>query len=183
MLEIERKILNINKQELESKLIALKAHKIFEGIIKTKYFDYPDYTFKNRNELLRLRLINNRTELTFKHDRNDTNRTRTVNEKNIQLEGDQLDKISEFLISIGFIQSMYFEKHRTEYSLSNKKVKFEIDTYPLLPTFVEIEAGSPEIIDEMITNLELQNHEQTPETIAELFKRIHPNLDLNGQTL
>lgn len=42
MLEIEVKILEINHEEVQNKLLSLGAEKIFEGFIHDVYYDFPD---------------------------------------------------------------------------------------------------------------------------------------------
>jgi adenylate cyclase class 2 len=64
--EIEVKILEINRKELEKKLISIGAKKISQKEIETLFFDSKDYSFKRANSLVRLRKEKDRSTLTFK---------------------------------------------------------------------------------------------------------------------
>jgi adenylate cyclase class 2 len=191
MLEIERKILNINLEEITQKLINLGASKNFSSKINTFYFDYPDLRFKNQDQLLRVRQIGEKVEVCFKFDRSNKGNTRTYKEKEFLSDANQLDDIIDFFTSLGFVQSFFFEKHRTEYIVNNTEIdgtyiqqaKFELDTYPHLDPFLEIESDSSQTIDLLVQKLDLEKHEQTNETINELFLRLNPHLNLNGLKL
>ena len=181
MLEIEKKILNINAQEVEKALDQIGAIKDFDSIIQTYYFDYPDLRFKNQDQLLRIRTINNQIEVCYKFDRTNQENTRFYQEKEFNLDLNQLDNIIDFFKSIGFIQTYYFEKRRIQYKHEN--TKFELDFYPKLNPLVEIESDSIDSINNYINQLGLSTHEQTDETINELFSRLNPHLNLNGLKL
>lgn len=191
MLEIERKILNIDPTSLIEKLKNLGATLNFSSKVITYYFDYPDLRFKNQDQLLRVRQIGEEVEVCFKFDRSNKGKTRTYKEKQFISDANQLDDIIDFFTSLGFIQSFHFEKHRTEYTITNTEIdgtyiqqaKFEIDTYPCLNPFLEIESDSAETIDLFVNKLGLEQNDQTNETINELFERLNPHLNLNGLKL
>jgi adenylate cyclase class IV len=50
MLEKEIKILEINKEEIVEKLLAMGAEKTFEGFVHDVYYDFPDDAPKNKME-------------------------------------------------------------------------------------------------------------------------------------
>lgn len=191
MLEIERKILNIDPTSLIEKLKNLCATLNFSSKVITYYFDYPDLRFKNQDQLLRVRQIGEEVEVCFKFDRSNNQNTRTYKEKQFISDSNQLDDIIDFFTSLGFIQSFHFEKHRTEYIITNTEIdgtyiqqaKFEIDTYPNLDPFLEIESDSADTIDLLVNKLGLEQNDQTNETINELFERLNPHLNLNGLKL
>jgi len=183
MIEIERKILNIDKISIIDSLTKLGAEKIFDGLITTKYFDYPDLRFKKQNELLRVRLLDNeKVELVFKCDRKVEGECGIFNEKQISIDPNEWDNIIDILRSIGFIETLSFEKKRCEFKLTNEEITFELDEYPTMDPLLEIEAPDIETINSMVTKLNLSSHEQTGETISELYARLHPNQSLNGLT-
>ncbi len=182
MIEIERKILNVDVESLSKKIIELGAEQKFSGKISTKYFDYPDGRIKQNNELLRVRLMEGKTvELVYKCDPKVEDDCKILTEKELQLSPDQFDNTCDFLTSLGFVQTMYFEKKRTQFVLGS--TKFEIDEYPMLDPLLEIEAESASEIDEMIAKLELTDNEQSHENINQLFARLHPSETLDGLTL
>ena len=73
MKEIEVKILDIDRKEVEKKLVSLGARKIFDGILEARYYDFQDYHLKKSGVSLRLRKENKRVVLTLKKKVPDAN--------------------------------------------------------------------------------------------------------------
>jgi len=173
MKEIERKILSINPEEIIKHLKKIGAQNTFDGLIKTTYFDYPDSRFKKQDELLRVRLLDDlRVEIVFKTDKKIIQNSKIYTEKEFKIDPNEHDNILDFFTSIGLVKTLQFDKTRTSFTLTQENIKFEIDQYKNLEPLLEIEAPSPELIDEMITTLGLTNHEQTSESINELAERL-----------
>jgi adenylate cyclase class IV len=66
MKEIEVKVLNVDKQEIEERLSELGAKQIFDGEIKTCFFDFKDCSIVKAKNVLRLRKEGMKSVLTFK---------------------------------------------------------------------------------------------------------------------
>jgi adenylate cyclase class 2 len=88
--------------------------------------------------------------------------------------------VSKFFEKLGYICTCYYEKKRTEFNLKNLKV--EMDEYPKIKPFIEIEASSAKQIDALVKELGLEKNESTSETINEVIKRKYPKLSLNNLT-
>lgn len=184
MLEIERKILGIDKRALVARIKKLKPtpRKIFEGLVQIRYFDFPDGRIRKKRDLLRLRVIRPRsgkpfTELVYKKYKGVKKGCKYFEELEFPIPGTQdFEKLSRLFLCMGLVLVVSYEKKRTLYAQGN--VKFEIDEHPKIPVFLEIEAPSPRHIDRAIGQLGLQNHEQTSETISELLRRKYPKLSL-----
>lgn len=185
MMEIERKVLGIDKKKLlvEIKNLRPAAKKLFEGLVRIRYFDFSDGSIKARKDLLRVRELRekgkpSRTELVYKIYKGVKDGCKCFEEIEVEQEGrGWFEKYSKFLLALGFVQTMYYEKKRTHFAY--KKVKFEIDEHPRVPVFIEIEAGSAREIDAAIKLLRLEGYEQTAETISELLVRKYKGLKLN----
>ncbi len=186
MMEIERKVLGIDKKKLISSINKLrpKPKKLFEGRVRIRYFDFKDGSIRAKKDLLRVRELREkgrpaRTELVYKIYKGVKNGCKCFEEIEVEQVGPKwFEKLSDFLTALGFVQTLYYEKKRTHYAY--KKVKFEIDEHPRIPAFVEIEAPSPKEIDAVIKLLGLQNNEQTAESISELLVRKYKGIALNG---
>ena len=186
MLEIERKILEIDPRAFKAQLKKIKPRpkKIFEGFVRVKYFDFPDRRILRARNLLRLREISPKgkkpfTEFVYKVFRGVRQKSKYFEEHEITArEPGSFENLSALLKKLGFIQTVYYEKKRTLYKWG--KVKFELDEHPKIPPFLEIEAESPGAIDRAIRLLNLQNHEQSALSIAELMKKKYPKTALNG---
>ena len=64
--------------------------------------------------------------------------------------------------------SRSYQKHRISYELNG--VKFEIDTYPNIPTFLEIEAPSEEIIQDYVQRLGFTMDDAKPFSFGDIKK-------------
>lgn len=195
MLEIERKILDINPRTLIARIKKLrpKPRKIFQGLVRIKYFDFPDRRIYRSRDLLRLRQITPTrgklyTELVYKIYKCVKNNCKYFDEIEIVTAGaDHFEILSKFLECIGLKQTVYYEKKRTLFrwklksaAITQAPIAFEIDEHPAIPPFLEIEAPSPSHIERCIKLLGLENHETTPESISELLRRKYPRIKLNG---
>ena len=186
MLEIERKILGINESEVVRRILKLKPKpkKIFDGLVRVKYFDFADGRIRKRKDLLRLREISPRrgepfTELVYKIYKGVKHGCKYFEELELKVPGPKIFSTYEkFLLALGFKQTLYYEKKRTLFT--HGKIAFEIDKHPKIPAFLEIEAPSPAAIKKITKQLGLEKNEQTAESIGELMRRRYPKLKLNG---
>ena len=139
--EIEVKILEVNREELESKLISIGAKKVSQKEVVTLFFDSKDYFFKKANSLVRLRKEKDRSILTFKK-LIDNKKAKIAEEYEVTVSN--LGNMKKILESLGLSVQAQMSKLRTSYVFNN--VKFEIDkyldNYNYIPEFLEIEANS-----------------------------------------
>jgi len=183
-MEIERKILGINKEEFVLRLRKLKAKKVFEALVRVKYFDFEDGSIRAKKDLLRLREFVQKgkepyTELVYKIYKGVKGGCKYFEELESRFDGKKHFKtLSDFLLGLGLKHTLSYEKKRTLYTLG--KMHFEIDEHPKMPAFVEIEGSSPKEINKAVKLLGLQEYEQTADSISELIKRKYPHLSLNG---
>ena len=66
MNEVEVKILNINRKEIEKKLVALGAKKVFDDKVSALFFDSDEKEVRHNNKQLRLRTEGKKAVLTIK---------------------------------------------------------------------------------------------------------------------
>lgn len=156
MEEFEVKFLSIDPVLTEKKLIEIGAKKIFEKVYRRRVFDYPDLRFNNRGAYIRVRDEGDKITLTFKqrlgvktHD----GKTNDEGMEEIEVNVSDFEQTSEFLKKIGLEEKFYEENRRIRYQLND--IEFDIDFWPLLEPYLEIEASSWEKIDEAIKLLEL----------------------------
>lgn len=184
MMEIERKILEIDKKKLLAniKKNKPKAKKLFEGLVRIKYFDFSDGRIRKKKDLLRLREFRGKkktfTELTYKTFKGIKKGCKFFEEIEMKVPNGNFDEIGGLLLKVGLKETLYYEKKRTEMDCGNFKV--EIDEHPKIPSFAEIEAALPEEISKAINLLGLSDFEQSAETIQELIRRKYPQVELNG---
>ncbi|MGH7174983.1 MAG: class IV adenylate cyclase [Minisyncoccia bacterium] len=139
MEEYEVKYLNIDRAALEEKLRALGAKKVGDYNYRRIIFDYPDMRLDHQAAWIRLRDEGERSTLTYKQrlgaKRNSTEGDTGMYERETVVS--DFDATRDILLKSGLIEKMYQENTRTRYELAG--VEYDIDTWPLIPTYLEIE--------------------------------------------
>lgn len=137
--EIEGKWLNVNVESLRQKLREVGADLVQdERLMIRQLFDYPDRKLDKVNAWVRVRDEGNKITVSYKQlvDRS-VNGTKEVN-----VTVDDFEGVAKFLEAIGLESKSFQESKRESWKLG--KVEIEIDTWPWIPSFVEIEAESEE---------------------------------------
>jgi predicted adenylyl cyclase CyaB len=159
--EIEVKILEINRAQVEEKLASLGAIKVFDDEIHARYYDLPDQRLKSSGITLRLRKEGPKAVVTLKMDvANPAAKERKEHETAV---GD-FEVMRTILESMGFVAWLEMKKHRTSYELGN--VHFELDRYygkySHIPEFLEIEGRDMETVFRHAEALGFGRHECRP---------------------
>ena len=156
MEEIEVKFLNIDPATIQKKFADIGAKKSGEYFYRRRVFDYPDWRLDKQGAWLRLRDEGDRITLSFKqrlgiksHDGNESD----DGMEEVEIIVDDFDKTALLLVRIGFVEKHYAENKRIRWV--KDEVEFDIDTFPELEPYLEIEARSWEKIDEAILWLDL----------------------------
>lgn len=125
----------------------------------------------NPNKWIRLRKSNDKVELTVKHILNEATTEsifQNVTEKEIVVSS--FENANELLESLGFYRRNYQEKIR--YSYKYKNANIEIDIWPKLNPYLEVECDDPILIKEVIDKLDLSLNEVVSFNTEILYKRI-----------
>jgi adenylate cyclase class 2 len=171
MEEIEVKFLNIDSVLMESKLEAIGAKKIFEKLYKRRIFDYPDLRLNKKGAWIRLRDEGEKITLTYKERigmKTFDGKTNDDSMEEIEINVNDFEKTAEMLNKIGFIEKFYQENKRIRYQLND--IEFDIDFWPQLDPYLEIEAPSWEKIDEAIKLLELNPEDKRIFSTTQIYK-------------
>jgi predicted adenylyl cyclase CyaB len=146
MKEIEIKIIEIDRKKVEDQLAALDAAKIFDGSVETWFFDFDDHTITRGRNLLRLRRIGDKIDLTFKGF-SESQSVKVRNEYEVSISN--FDTMCLILESLGLSSTWRMQKHRTSYTLKSG-VEVDIDKYTgeysHIPELLEIEGSDAETI-------------------------------------
>jgi len=175
--EYEVKILEIDPSAIEYKLQKLGAELKFDCNTYMEGFDFHENEIKNieiekapiyLRELLKKiniitsaknTLIENNSYLRIRHEcvhteiilkyRVFTNYTfiKKEMELSIEIALEDWQKVKIDLIKVGLKSILFQEKKRKSYYLKDYKLKFEIDKFPQIPTYLEIEAQSEKEIE------------------------------------
>ncbi len=171
MEEIEVKFLNINKDELEKKLTDIGAQKAGEYFYRRRVFDYPDYRLNSVGAWLRLRDEGDKVTMSFKQRLGMTSHDGSSNDggmQEIEVVVSDFDKTAELILALGFIEKFYQENKRTRWVKDG--VEFDIDTWPELEPYLEIEAPSWEKVDEAIKLLRLNPGDKKVFSTHQIYK-------------
>ncbi|OGC92695.1 hypothetical protein A2899_02565 [Candidatus Amesbacteria bacterium RIFCSPLOWO2_01_FULL_49_25] len=132
--EIEVKFVDIDPDEVRRKLTRLGGKRVLDILYRKMFFDYPDLRFDKSNQWIRLRDEGDRVTMAYKK----LEPGKKIEE--VEVEVSDFDGAAELFGKLGFVQSYYMENKRERYKLNG--VEFDIDTYPLIGSYLEIEASS-----------------------------------------
>lgn len=139
--EKEAKFLDIDAKKIEKKLIEIGAEKMFQKTYKRIVFDYPDLRMDKKGAWVRLRDEGEKITLTYKQRIGMKSRDGEENDKSmkeIEVEVNDFNKTAVILRKIGLADKFYMENKRIRYVLDD--IEFDIDFWPKLKPYLEIEA-------------------------------------------
>ena len=167
-IEYEARILDIDKDKLIKRLKDLNAR--FVGEFNQKRYVY-NIIPKADGKWLRLRTNGKKTTLTYKSvEKNSIDGT-----KELEIEVDNFEKTNSLLELAGIKNKGYQENNRVQYVLDD--VEIDIDTWPMIPTYVEIEGKSEESVLNIIKKLGINDKKITTLDVQSLYKEIY-NIDI-----
>ena len=124
----------------------------------------------NPNKWIRLRETNNKSTITIKHILNKQNSQQIELQKVIETEMDisSIEQGKKILQQLGLIYRNYQEKRRIQYNLDG--VEIDIDCWPLIPPYIEIEGNTEEIINSTLKKLDFKNKKIVSCNTTEVYK-------------
>lgn len=166
--EIEVKILEVNLDDVEKKLLSVGAKKIFQGEIITEFFDFEDFSIKKRNSILRLRKYGDKSFICLKTS---ISKGDVKEMEEIETEVIDLEKTKGILLCIGLKIYDRIVKIRKSYEFENVHIELErhIENYSFIPDFIEIESDDKNKIFRVISRLGLKKEDAKPWTIFDVI--------------
>lgn len=162
--EYEIRVLEIDVEGIIKKLEELGAIK--KGEFNQKRYIYDLKPVEN-GKWIRLRTNGKVTTLAYKDIVSDT----IDGTKEIEFEVEDIEKTNEFLNSIGFNYRSVQENKRIEYILNN--VTIDIDSWPMIPTYMEIEGESEEDVMKAKKLLEVDESKVTALNCDDVYRQIY----------
>ncbi|MBT2492120.1 class IV adenylate cyclase [Streptomyces sp. ISL-96] len=160
--EYEAKFLAIDVAGLQAKLTTLGATQAFPRTLLTRKIFENDAL---EGAWVRLRDEGTRSTLTLKQV---TDATTINGTTEIETEVTDLHAMAEILRSLGMREVRYQENYREEWRLG--EVAFDFDTWPDLPTFVEIEGPDEASVRQAAALLDLDYSEARFGSVDEIYK-------------
>jgi predicted adenylyl cyclase CyaB len=180
MQETEVKILEIDRKKVEGTLIGLHAEKVFDGEIRTLFFDFEDGRIFKAKNVLRLRKEKDKAELTFKNV-HFSQKAKSAEEYSVEVS--DLETTRKILENLGLALTESMEKHRVSYRVDH--VRFDIDRYfgkyRYIPEFMEIETDNVGSIYKYAELLGFKKEDCLPWSTLDLIRHYSENNDKKGK--
>ncbi len=130
-------------------------------------------SFRESGIFFRLRKEGVSYDFTLKYKLSDSQGITHNREISVTLKESDTDRVRNSLKKAGFICIARHQKKRTSYVLEqeNGKIRFDIDQWPGIPTYLEIEAENQSGILHALDQLGLQDYECSTEVGEEFFKK------------
>lgn len=143
-IEYEVRILEIDPEEIKEKLESLGA--IFQWDALQRRYVY-DFIPKIDGKWIRLRSNGSKTTLTIKN----LVSSKIDGTQELEVEVADFEKTNLILRELGFEAKGYQENRRCQYVLDG--VEIDIDYWPLIPTYLEIEGKSEQEVYDVVHKL------------------------------
>ena len=164
--EYECTILDVDINSFVKKIKNLGATFIGEYFQRRYVYDFNP---KEEGKWIRLRTNGEKTTLTIKNIlyKNDIGGT-----TELEIIVSDFDQTNNILEELGYIHRNYQENKRIRYILDN--VEIDIDTWPLIPTYVEIEGKNKEEVIRTLKKLGYENSEKvTTLDVTSIYNEIY----------
>lgn len=146
--EIEAKWLRIDIDDMRQKLIQAGAKLIQqERLMSRRTYDYPDLRLNKVSAWVRIRDEGDKITMSYKQLQERT----LTGTKESNLGIDNMDEAHIFLTSLGLKVKSAQDTKRESWTLNNCEV--ELDTWPWIPSFLEIEGPNISAVEETATLL------------------------------
>ena len=168
-IEFEVKILGIDVDNIIAKLKKLGAKKVIEREMKRFVYDFNP---KKENSWVRLRDDGQKVTLTIKEIYSDE----IDGTKEIEIIVDSFKKTNLLLNKLGYLPQSYQENRRISYKLDG--VDIEIDFWPQIPPYLEIEGRSIREVENIINKLGFKISQTTSTHTVGVYKKY--GIDINA---
>lgn len=159
--EYEVRVLEINPDEIIKKLEEVGAELQWDHLQKRYVYDFIP---RIDGKWIRLRTNGDKTTLTIKNVVSSS--IDGIQELEIGVE--DFDKTNLILNELGFVAKGYQENRRRQYILDG--VEIDIDSWPWIPTYLEIERESEEVIYEVLDKLGIPKEKTTSRDVDTIYR-------------
>lgn len=166
--EYEARILEIDKEKFIERLEKLGAVKIADFNQRRYVYDFKPVV---SNKWIRLRDNGKETTLTIKEIKSDD----IDGTKELEIKASDFESTNMILEKLGYKARSYQENKRTRYMLKN--IEIDIDTWPMIPTYVEFEGSSEEDILEVINELGYKRGDIVTYGVSKIYDYYGLNID------
>ncbi len=159
--EYEVRVLEIDQTEMIEKLESLGASRIFSTLQKRYVYDFHPV---QDSKWIRLRTNGQKTTLTIK----DIQKKTIDGTKELEIVVDDFEKTNQILLELGYTPKGFQENRRIQYNLDG--VEIDLDTWPMLPTYMEIEGKDEKEVYQAMEKLEISKEEITTLDVEGIYE-------------
>lgn len=159
--EYEVRVLEINHDECVKLLEEMGAKKIMDVMQERYIYDVIPY---DPHKWIRLRTNGEKTTLTIK----DLKSQSIDGMKEIEIEVNDFTKTNLLLESLGYKNKGFQQNKRVQYILDG--VEIDLDHWPHIPEYIEIEGKCEDDVNEMIERLGIDKNKVTTMDVDSIYK-------------
>ena len=168
-IEYEVRVLEIDVEKTKQKLEEVGAI-LIEDVLQKRYV--YDFNPVEPNKWIRLRTNGIKTTLTIKKvESSEIDGTREL-----EIVVDDFDRTNAILAELGYKPRAIQENKRIKYDLDG--VEIDIDTWPGIPTYLEVEGNSEKEVFDTLKKLGISKKNSTSLDVQSIYKEIY-NIDLD----
>lgn len=164
-IEYECTILKIDKEKFIEKIEKLGAKKVGDFYQKRYVYDFNPV---NPNKWIRLRNNGKKTTLTIK---NIVDKNKIGGTEELEIEVSDFENTNKILETLGYKSRNYQENKRITYELDD--VEIDIDSWPMIPTYVELEGKNEQSVINLLKKLEVEEKDITNYDVVSIYKEIY----------
>ncbi|WP_371404944.1 CYTH domain-containing protein [Kribbella sp. NBC_00662] len=165
--EYEAKVLEVDPAAVAEKILGLGGRRVADRVMRRLVYDVAE---GDKSRWIRLRDSGTEVTLTMKEIAHDGIDGTTETEVVV----DSFGTTAELLRRIGFEPKSYQENRRTSFELDGAQL--ELDHWPHIPPYLEIEGRSREHVVEVAATLGYSEHQLTGENTTKVYARYGINL-------
>ena len=158
--EYEVRVLEIDVSSIRNKLEEIGANLEWDLLQRRYVYDFIP---KVDGKWIRLRTNGEKTTLTIKN----LISSEIDGTQELEIEVDDFEKTNLILHELGYEAKGYQENRRIQYTLNG--VEIDIDIWPKIPTYLEIEGPSEEIVYETLEKLGFSKEDSTTRDVEGIY--------------
>ncbi|NMA50865.1 MAG: CYTH domain-containing protein [Mollicutes bacterium] len=167
-IEYELRVLEIDEEQIKGKLKNLGAT-LVEEVFQRRYV--YDFNPKKENKWIRLRTNGKVTTLAIKNIVS----TNIDGTKELEIIVDDFDITNKILFELGYKPKGFQENKRITYDLNGTEI--DIDTWPSIPTFLEIEGKNEKEVYDTLELLGISKEKTTTLGVQSIYLNFY-NIDI-----
>ena len=170
-IEYEVRVLEIDKDEIQKKLEELNATLVEDSFQKRYVYDFKPVV---PSKWIRLRTNGTKSTLTIKN----VESSNIDGTKEVEIEVSDFDTTNEILKELGYTPRGIQENKRIKYDLNG--VEVDIDTWPRIPTYLEIEGKSEQDVYDTLELLGIPKDKATALDVQSIYEQVY-GIDLEKE--